>query len=73
MDEPIDLQKEQTYLLSKYDTLINYIKQLYLHISVVIRDGRPTNRDMLKSMVTCFDKAVEDYNQYMIHRRNTIF
>lgn len=72
MQAEMDIEREQLYLLTKYDTLINYIKQLYLHISVVIRDGRQNNRDMLKSMVTCFDKAVEDYNLYLIYRRNHI-
>lgn len=59
-------------MLAKYDTLTNYIKEIYLHIASVIRDGRSNNRDALKRVISGFDKTIEDYNQHVVYKRNHV-
>ena len=56
---------KEEILISKYDTFINFIKQLNLHLSVGSRNIT-NHKEVIKSLLNQMDKIVDDYNTYVM-------
>lgn len=52
-------REEIQMLVSKLDSMLNYLKQYNLIVSVCIREPKTSTKSMLNSLISQFDHCVE--------------